>query len=472
MPEVNITTNVSPATVNTLRMNLYNSKAPTAVLATLEQAWNEENIWTFTDLTPGVNYIYNLFEVDSNGIVLQQYTKNPNFTSRSAGSIAVKSPQDIQVGVTPGLVAGTTSATFSDWAGWDVTIEDIGAGTMQRGVGYAYDIATGTLTLLGSGHVFINTQRFFVRFEPKVIAASIATRDLWSDIKLIADNISLDPTDAGKKMIIVGNPTFLNINLPLINTASNSIFWFESAKGNHINATITSLNGNAIDWMEGGKTRLYIGQSENIAIYRYNDTWRVHSYEGNFLTVGTEFTSHANSYINAVPLDGSQLNKDEYPRLYEWILNLPTDLRVPFDSWLGNNTLNRFKYSLANSAGFFRVPDVRGQYQVNAGSSGLVVGKTGATEVRPGDFQSQTMLDVRVAMFSDGVPINGKPSKSSPVAWSSNRQNGNEDYDLLIGNGEPTLGVSGVLVDKFGVPIPVDSKLTTDRYASRRFVLI
>lgn len=474
MSEVNITTVVNPATVNKLRMNLYLAKSPGAVLATILQDWQAENHWIFTNLIPGSVYIYNLFEESAGGLTLQQYTKSPNFTVLQGGDIQVKSPQDIQVGVTPGLTAGANTATFADWKGWDITVEDIGAGTMKRGTAYSYDITTGTITLLGQDHKFIPFQRFFVRFEPKIIGTAPTNQNLWSDVLVVTDNKTLVAADAGKKIILAGAGSFFTVTLPQISTVTdNTIFWFESGIGNHINATITTPNGNSIDFLEGSRTNLYIGRRETIAIYRYQNTWRVHSYNGNFLTVGSEFTSYGDSFTNAIEMNGSQLSVNEYARLYnDFVLKKDQSEVVDFNNWLNtSNPYNIFKFSKASS-GVFRIPDLRGKYIINSGVVGRTAGATTDSVTKPGDFQLQTMLDARVALFSDGVPTNGKPSKSSFVGWSSNRQNGNQDYDLLVGNGEPSLGVSGQLIDKYGNPIGISDKLTTDRVATRRFILI
>jgi hypothetical protein len=471
MSKVSITTNVSPATVNRLRMNLYKASSPLAVIDTLEQDWQAENLWTFYNLLPSVNYIYNLYEVDGSGIQLQQYTNSPNFTALSAGSIQVKPPVDVEVGVTPGVLNGNNSATFSDWVGWDITAEEVGSGTMQRGTAYSYDPTTAVFTLLGQGHVFIQGQRFFIRFEPKVVASSGAiSKDLWEDVLFVNTDTVLQVGDMGKKIIIQGSGTYLSLTLPDVNAIpKNRMLYIESDKGNHVNATIISSNPSAIDWMEGNRTKLYIGTNEKIDLYGIVQSgaskWRVHNADGNFKTVGRTFYSYEETPDNAIELNGPNLDSKEYSRLYDYVLGLDTSLIVPYDQWFtGNNGTNKFKFSYVDARGFFRVPDLRGYYTINAG------GLSGDALIKPGDFLAQSMIDLRVHTVSDIATGDKKPTKTTSIATSSASANGNQDYDLCKTSSIPSTGISGPPVDINGDPISVGRKLRPDSIAARLFI--
>lgn len=464
MSTVNITTNVNPATANGLRMNLYLASAPLAVINSIDQAWQAENRWTFTNLLPGTTYIYNLYEVDANNLTLQQYTNNPSFTPPSAGSIEVKPPQDIEVDVTPGVIQGNNTATFTDWIGWDLTVEEVGTGTMKRGEAYSYDSTTGVFALLGQDHVFISNQRYFVRFEPRVSpVSSIVVKDAWSDLLVVSQDYQMAVGDIDKKIIISATGTTLNLTLPDFSLVpKNRLIYIESDKGNHINASIIG-SANSINWLEGNRTKLYIGTNESIVMYAGLLKFRVHSSDGNFKTVGRMFWSDRDAEYNAVELNGAGLKANEYARLYnDYVLKLsPSQIVQPSDWFLGNN---KYKFSFADASGVFRVPDLRGMYMVNSG--GLALNSI----TNPGDFIPQQLLDFRVHTIANVNTGDKYPTPTTSVAATSNRQLGNQDYELCKAPDVPVVGISGPPVDKNGVPFATGNKLRPDSVAARLFI--
>lgn len=470
MATATITTSVSLATANKIRINLFLESAPSAVIQYKEDNWKTQNEFAFDQLLPSTLYRYGIFEYTSQGVQLQQYGSYVIFTTPSSGSVSKTDPFNIIANQTLGVISGMSSVVFDgnnglpDLRGWDITIFEIGSGPMERGVTYSYDVTTATFSFLG-GRVFTPLERFYIEPRDKIVPSTgVITRSLWSGIFKINGDTVLTADQIGQKCLIIGNVTFLNITLPEISTVPEGvILYLESTGGNHVSFTVTSANAGAIDWLEGSRTSLYGRPNEMLQIYRYGNTWRVHSYEGNFKLVGKCFLSWQMSgkIPNCSLLDGSILNVREQPALYyDHILKMPPEYVLDYNQWNVDNMLTRFKYTRANASGNYRIPDVRGYMTVSTKSMGE----------QPGNFFEDQMIDAHVRLFTEVAPGNINPTGSTPVAWSSSRRNGNQDYDVKAGQGIPTLGISSGLIDVNGNPLRSGDTIEVNRYTSNLFV--
>jgi hypothetical protein len=373
MSTLNITT-TALATTNRTRINLYKESAPTAVIDSItHDAPHGQETWSFFNLVPDENYRYRYLEIDGSGNTIQQYATQIFTVPPSASTVEIKPTAYLIAGSTPGMATGTHVAVFDgtngtqDYRGWDITVDKPGFGDQFPTENYTWDKVTGTFTVLTGD--WLDGEKYTFQFDPKVSnIQQVISKQLYSGVIIVDNNKTLTASDIKNKIIIEGVAPYLEITLPDITLIpENEIIYFESGIGLHKCAAIKSGNANTIKWLEGNKSSIFIKPNETIQLYRYGSTIRVHHSDGNFKTVGqivSEDAPQANIF-NKQELDGSELDIQEDARLYEYVSKLPSNQVVSYDDWLTNKT----KYSLANPANKFHVPDRRRLFerQIDAG---------------------------------------------------------------------------------------------------------
>jgi hypothetical protein len=88
-------------------------------------------------------------------------------------ALLVRNDEQIQVGVTPGLVAGASSFTFDgtdgkpDYRGTEIVISELtGRGILVHDLDFSWEQSTGYFQLLQEGDVFMNKTYYNVHFQP------------------------------------------------------------------------------------------------------------------------------------------------------------------------------------------------------------------------------------------------------------------------------------------------------------------
>jgi hypothetical protein len=377
------------STSNNVKVALYKESDPLAEVTSQTFAniagVVPERQWSFPGLDR-TNYICKVLEVDGSDNILQQYNRfefvpNENETEW-------KDPILIQIGATaiPGgsgaFPAGVNTVTVPDWKNWDIQAERIGAGTMKKTIDYTWNEATGVWTLLAVGDVFVDGEYFFVTFAPRVnIGGGVnnASGALFSQRKLVTNSLTLTASDIGKKILVQGAVSYLEITLPDITTVvENKITFFEFGRGTLKCARLKTATGQIIDWLQGTRASLYGCPNETLELYKVvnldtSQAWRVNNSDGNFKSVG----QHVNEMItsggvfNKVLLDGTAISSNDYARLYnDYVLRLPSSSVCNYADWGTGN--NKYKYSFKDSGtGLFHVPDLRDKYERMVSASNL-----------------------------------------------------------------------------------------------------
>ncbi len=128
------------------------------------------------------------------------------------------------------------------------------------------------------------------------------------------------------------------------------------------------------------RTVMYMYSGERLELISKGTYWLVGSCFGNFANVGESY--HARKLKgNSLVLDGSVVNRADYPRLWEFVQTLTTGEEVVTDvNWLagsgGNTDVYRGCFSLGNGTTTFRLPDERGLFDRSLDlTRGLDVGR-------------------------------------------------------------------------------------------------
>lgn len=419
-----------------LKYNIYKASDPTVVISTQTfAAPNTARNVTFNAM-PRVNLIIKVFRVTGGGDV--QVPLTFNFTP-DRDDLIYYAPVEIIVDTSIGVVSGTTSFTYDgtagtpDWRGRVAYPEREGQGTINRSK-YTWDGTTGIFTIteaevtFGAGEVFNFTFDAVVQQSGTPPVAS-----LWTSVEVVTGTITLTAADWGKKIIIKGASPYFVVTLPAAaDIPENVVTFFEFARASHTNVKLLAV-GTTIDWgRDGARTYITGGLCENIAIYKEPGTGllRVHSYEGNFLTLGRIINTDDTGPViemNVQALDGSILNTGTDKRLYEdYIQKLPPSEVVNYTAWASNTT----KYSFANGSGDYHIPDRRNLYARNAGAAAAgtyqanMIKSTGSTLTLP-LVQHTTSGTPRGV--TDG-PLGGSGTATVPITIGSGTETRPETF--------------------------------------------
>lgn len=418
MSNVNFSLVTRPySTTNTVRVNLYKTTDPLVIAESQDKAGplgQEE--WDFPGLER-VNYICRILEV-SGATILQEYD-NFTFVPDADTEVKYKNSQTI-IRTTPG-VGGPNGNIWTmdgtggsdDWRGWDISLIICNRLGILPEADYQYVSATGVLTLIGDYSTFDADTWFIVQFATQIGTGggSVDTAgDLWKSAEIITNDYDILASDIGKKLVLRGDPTYFELNLPPINTVvPNRLLCIQSVGGNHKCVKINADSGdaNSIEWLEGNRSNLYICQQEKLVLYRLvldetTSVWAIDDFNGNWFRLGDSISNDGTAAMmfNKLPLDGggndgrtTGLDVSEYARFYyDFVANLPVDQLVSFSSWGTGDNIR--KYSLA-SGGKFHIPDRRNMYKRQSDGTN-----------KPGDYQSDLIGPHAHFRYPNGNPHN------------------------------------------------------------------
>lgn len=373
-----------PSIANRLKASVYKEDDLLSPIATIiEVGAHLSRIWHFPGL-PRANYAFSLDEINGGGVAINNLAFFDVVPGSIEGSL-VRKDEQIQVGVTPGFVAGTQTATFDgtagapNYIGWDIVPSELtGRGILVRGLDYSWDSITGIIVWLQAGDLLPNAIFYNIHFNPNVTTAG-GSEPTISDFstRIIDADDSILVEDFGNNIICEPGGIFITIQLPDISTVPQGrILRVETIKalGSAVQCVhISPFEGDIINWLRG---KIWMMNNEDLELYRFrrpdlSNEWRVRSPNGNFKTVGNsvgEDMTQGLGYCRQL-FDGSIKNRYQYSRIYEEIvLNLPGTQVVHYDDWATGN--NKYLFSLADSANpanadKFHFPDRRDLYERN-----------------------------------------------------------------------------------------------------------
>lgn len=234
----------------------------------------------------------------------------------------------------------------------------------------------------------------------------LANRTAWlknatgafDDITLVTGNITLQKEDIFHKQVaIYANSASVACTLPTLGAGDKGTRVFISTYAVTKQVSIISPANNIII---SAATRqvIYMGDMENILLVWTGDHWLFSSFSGNFFEVG-QFLQAYSQLANTIIAQGQEINRADYPRLYEYANNLSGSIVTDFN-WI-NVANNRGYFSYGNGSTTFRVPDLRAMFIRNLDlGAGIDLGRTGANAgaYEADDFKAHTHG------FSDNEP--------------------------------------------------------------------
>jgi hypothetical protein len=372
--DINLSLSPAPGiATNWLVVAIYKASAPATLVASqgfaAPHTSAQDIVFSNVD-----NAVYNVITYENNvnapgGTIRHQFIYNPTYINA-----IIKT--DLVLTVNAGAnnpVGGTNTFTLASLAGLTYSIERRGFGTMEQGADIILSNNNQTWTLNQAGDQFMGGEKFIVHFQPQISTTNAVPNQsaglLFSGAEILTADTALDNTHIGKTIILQGATSKITITLPDFSTfADNILTAIVSEGGNHINATIQTFNGTQFfSFLGSNRTKVYLGQSERIWIYKFNSKLYILHADGNFKTVGDiihSFKKQDNvlltGELNTIFCNGSTLARDVYPRLWEWVQTLDASDLVSDATWNTSDAngkyINKGKFSTGDGATTFRVP--------------------------------------------------------------------------------------------------------------------
>jgi hypothetical protein len=355
---------------------LYDASAPSVLLESQQppKPYGNPIQISFTyNCLAGHIYIIKLWESPDNtptGIVRNSFSQAVN---SNVSSISVKLDEYLEADVTAGFIS-TTSYVNTDWAGWDYSIERVGAGTMtpddsgNTNPSYTKTVSGG-FSLLQAGDTFQPDEKFVVRFIPQVFSVPVSgvPSAIFSSGRIITADETLTISDLNKALLIQSATTKIAITLPsLVSVADYSFIYIYSIGGSHYNAVINCTGTDKIKYglFDNTLSQIILGQCEILKLFKANSKWNVENELPGVKTVGEVFYNYLGAQINALQLSGQLVLRAEYPRLWAYVQTLQTGSIVTDSAWLNTFTtvdgVNYYTYKGCFSSGDgstnFRLP--------------------------------------------------------------------------------------------------------------------
>ena len=422
---------------------LYDATAPTVLLESIQPPKPYGNplqiSFTYNCLN-GHIYIIKLWEsADSSatGVVRNSFSQSVN---QNTDSVLIKLDEYLEVGVTPGLVAGASSYVNTDWEGWNYSVERLGYGTMTPNVAgeiqnYSQD-AGGGFTLTQMGDKFDNGEKFVVRFIPQVISVAPPAgtpSSLFSTGRVITASETLTLTDVGKALMIQSSTNRITLGLPSIATVSDySFFYLYSFGGVHINAVIQA---NGSDKFIGNVSQIILGKNEVLKIFKAFGIWNIE----NELTGAKQVGELVYNYgivpypLNTLPLAGQEVNRLDYPRLWNWVVNNLGSQSVVSDSAWNSAFITVDGNTYYTNKGFFSAGD---------GSTTFRLPLIDHYFIRPIDYAN--------LRYPGSLEIQTIQAHTHPIKRGDSYSGSIYKNDLFVGGGQGQNPQPGMKTDSYG----------------------
>lgn len=377
---------------------------PVANTGQLAPPHNSGRQLSFTGLNP-VIHIFTLYETNgiaTTGTIRLQFRFDPQFPG-----VEIRADLWIKAGTTPGFAVGDNKYVDPDDSleGWDYTLDIPGGiGPREPDQDYTQD-SENNPTLTDPDYQTQDGERWVFRFQPKAITYNPTANDggsaLFSGEMTITADTALTNDEVGNIFLLASATSKLVVTLPDIETVgTRKILPFLSEGGSHINAVLECFTGQKIKWKGDELTEIAIGQCELIHLYKWvnpdDDTdvaWRVLHADTGCRTVGEKIyldeipDATDEKWRNCLLLDGRELDRDVYPRLWEYASQLGASLLVSEATW---NTAtdgvytHKGKFSTGDGSTTFRIPLYTG--------IGFLRGVDGSTRLA-GSYEAPMLLD-------------------------------------------------------------------------------
>jgi len=413
---------------------IYDPDAPSVVVQSvvLPQPYTSPKIFSFTNVE---EKIYNFILWENSTPTVGGTSRNAFDLQPTQNTVRIRPDLNLTAGISTNFAVGGTSYVAdspNDVTGWTYWIERKPQGKQFEGESVAID-ANG-FHLLQFGDLFSDGEEWVLHFYPQTAVTapiSVPTGEIIVP-QIITGDIPLDNTFTGKTGLIQGISSHLTITLPPLSAmASNKVFGFWSAGGNHLCATLQCASdsiANTILWasgVSGRPTQVMLGQNEGIKFFKSDDAagnpvYYAFQPSDTVRMSGEIIFEYTTIKLNTTFGDGGERDWNDYARLRKYVQGLPPAMVTTEELWGQAATPvdgvtyypNMAKYTLGDFSTFFRVPLLSkyGFFRAVDGSTAFA-----------GDLFELQMLNHTHDSVSGYRGYNGKGARTTSSQYNSER---------------------------------------------------
>lgn len=355
--DINLTISAAPSITDKIAIRIYSAAAPSVVVGIQEFSapHSASRNVSFTSLDPGV-YIVNTYSTVGDpvlGTLRHSFIYDPTFQSAD-----IKATEFLK------MTGGTNQYTDNAWAGYDIDIVYRAAFGPLFPTDQINWVLNGSSQVIGFelsqiGDLFVTDEQVTVSFKPKITTVSpvVTSAKIFTAEEVITTDTTLVGGQAGKLIRLQGVNPNLAITLPAVGSITAfSMFMFVSDGGSHVMATLDIDGAGNINHF-GNRTKLHLAQGEKAwIIYTGTDYVVLNDCPG-ALRVGEiiDIYDKDSTVQGAIFADGSLLDREVYPRLWDFVNQLDASMLITDAVWSGS-TAQHGRFSTGDGVTTFRIP--------------------------------------------------------------------------------------------------------------------
>ena len=201
-------------------------------------------------------------------------------------------------------------------------------------------------------------ENWVISFAPKLITYNAgAAGSLFSATDIITANKTINSSEWGKAFVCASATSTLDITLPDLGTIPENkptIFFCQGS--NNPNTSFLCQGNDTIIYLSSILKKLVLAPSESLWLYKWSGTYYVLNDLTGVMSVGQIINSYKTDFYNTVFANGSLLDRDVYPRLWDFVQSLDASMLVSDSNWTNLALKNTGKFSTGDGSTTFRVP--------------------------------------------------------------------------------------------------------------------
>jgi hypothetical protein len=236
------------------------------------------------------------------------------------------------------------------------------------------DVATGVPYELTEGQRF-DLEVYELQAGTSGTPAALSSSYIVGKVN-VSSNTTLNGVNHANKIIqLRGGATKVVLTLPdIATTPENAVLIIEASINNDWQTKVQTQGGQFIYMNNSSRSALYVGKGEVLVLFRDTDGWYVINDFGNYYkNLGKPYAAYSyETNENEIVCNGSDILKEDYPRLWEKIQTVGGGLTTDSTVWDANKGM-----WLEVDSNTFRLPDLRDMFL------------RGADTQTPGTFEDQ-----------------------------------------------------------------------------------
>jgi hypothetical protein len=326
MASINFSLAPAPGVTNDMIAVIYKTTAPAAEIDRLPIPYphtSPVNL-SFPNVVPGT-YFVKIHETPGGGVLGN--LRHDFWTDASLQKLFAYTVKSFQVGAgrgTPYFDPADQAINYinTDLNGLDYTVFKPGYGPL--------DWATNITPYTGGGFSFADGQKFSQDEIYTLLVSNLVMQPILQvggsypeDIINETVDFTFDTTRYNKLLEIAGSATIFTITMPAFSSIPDGTkFGINTHSGSQRYVTVQLPSGKSVPLNGDFFNTIYVGKGEEVHFIKRGDYLRIINWAGDHRRVGEKVMCGSKPPVNGLQLIGGWYLKVDYPRLFEWFVNV------------------------------------------------------------------------------------------------------------------------------------------------------